>query len=314
MIDFRYHVVSLVAVFLALTVGIVIGATALDRATVDSLRGQVATLSDSNRGLQGTVAAQSRQLHNGDAVIGALAPQTVAGELSRVRVVLVATAETGTGLTDAAARTLESAGATVTGRVQLTDAYTDPRRAADITAFATGGGQPAGLQLPQTTDSAVLGGWLLASVLVQRHGHPLDPAAVSQVLSGFASLQLVRLGDAGVRPADIAVVLATAPATGPDAAARTRALGQLVAALARAGTGRRSALVAGTAASAGSDGLVGAVRSDAGLAAGISTVDDADTAAGRVATVFAIRRQVAGSVGQYGDAASAQELFPPTQP
>ena len=38
MINLRYHVVSLVAVFLALGVGVLMGSTVIDRVTVDQLR------------------------------------------------------------------------------------------------------------------------------------------------------------------------------------------------------------------------------------------------------------------------------------
>ncbi len=39
MIDFRYHLVSIVAVFLALAIGIVLGSTELQGTTLDALRG-----------------------------------------------------------------------------------------------------------------------------------------------------------------------------------------------------------------------------------------------------------------------------------
>ena len=38
MIDFRYHLVSIVAVFLALAIGIVLGSTELQGTTIDALR------------------------------------------------------------------------------------------------------------------------------------------------------------------------------------------------------------------------------------------------------------------------------------
>ena len=38
MIDFRYHLVSIVAVFLALAIGIVLGSTELQGDTIDALR------------------------------------------------------------------------------------------------------------------------------------------------------------------------------------------------------------------------------------------------------------------------------------
>ena len=46
MINFRFHLISLVAVFLALGVGVAMGASFIDRATVDSLRGRVDDLDD----------------------------------------------------------------------------------------------------------------------------------------------------------------------------------------------------------------------------------------------------------------------------
>ena len=41
MINLRYHIVSLIAVFLALGIGVAMGSTFLDRATVDNLNGQL---------------------------------------------------------------------------------------------------------------------------------------------------------------------------------------------------------------------------------------------------------------------------------
>ncbi|MBW8804074.1 MAG: copper transporter, partial [Catenulisporales bacterium] len=41
MIDFRYHVVSIVAVFLALTVGLVIGSSYLSKIAYDGLNHQL---------------------------------------------------------------------------------------------------------------------------------------------------------------------------------------------------------------------------------------------------------------------------------
>ena len=40
MVDFRYHLVSIIAVFLALAVGIVVGTAALNGPVLDSLRGK----------------------------------------------------------------------------------------------------------------------------------------------------------------------------------------------------------------------------------------------------------------------------------
>ena len=44
MINLRYHIVSLTAVFLAIGIGLTLGSTFLDRATVENLNGQLESL------------------------------------------------------------------------------------------------------------------------------------------------------------------------------------------------------------------------------------------------------------------------------
>jgi hypothetical protein len=310
-IDFRYHLVSLVAVFLALTVGIVIGTTQLDRVVLGNLRGEVDSLGADKRVLQRQVTGLRQQVGDADSATGSLTPRVVAHALDHARVVLVATPQAAGTLTDAVQKVLEQAGAQVTGRVRLTDDYADPQRSADLKSYVTGGGQPAGFQLPETDDAGVLGAALLSYVLVRggAGGPGADPAAVSQVLSGFASLQMLRTEGPQPTPGDYAVLVTAEPVRGSSAPDRIQTLGQLASALDRRGKG---ALVAGTPAAAGADGLVGAVRTDAGLAGSISTVDDANTAAGRIATVFALVQQGAGRSGQYGTADSAEAPIPPT--
>jgi hypothetical protein len=306
-ISFRYHLVSLVAVLLALALGLALGATGLSRAVLDDLRGQVKRVSDERRTLQADVRTLREQVHTADAMTAALAPRIVAGALTGRPVVLVGAPRADAGVTDGVQKVLEQAGARVTGRVRLTDDYADPRRAADLKSFVTSGGQPAGFQLPESNDAGVLGAALLSYVLVRGRASGADPAAVSQVLSGFSTLQMLRVESEQLAPAEYAVVVASAAAAG--GADQGRALAQLVGALDRAGKG---AVVAGTAAAAAPDGLVGLVRADAGLATAVSTVDDAQAAAGRLATVFALTQQAAGESGQYGVAGNADAPFPPT--
>src|ERR687893_1776051 len=54
MISFRFHIVSLTAVFLALAIGIAVGASVVDRATVD-------TIEDQLRGVQRRAEATNRE-------------------------------------------------------------------------------------------------------------------------------------------------------------------------------------------------------------------------------------------------------------
>jgi hypothetical protein len=306
-ISFRYHLVSLVAVLLALALGLVLGATQLSGAVLDDLRAQVKQGGAQRQALAGQTRLLAGQVRDADAVTAALAPRIVAGTLRGTRVVLVGTPQADASISDGVQKILEQAGARVTGRVRVTDDYADPRRAADLRSFVTSGGQPAGLQLPESDDAGVLGAALLSYVLVHRSGRGAEPAAVSQVLSGLSTLQMLRVESEQVTPADYAVVVTSATVRG--GADPGRALGQLVGALDHAG---RGVVVAGTAAAAGPAGLVGLVRADGALPTAVSTVDDVQTAAGRVATVFALTQQAAGQAGQYGTAGNADAPFPPT--
>ena len=49
MIDFRYHLVSLIAVFLAVALGIIIGTTALNEPILANIEGQVTDLEQDKR-------------------------------------------------------------------------------------------------------------------------------------------------------------------------------------------------------------------------------------------------------------------------
>ncbi|MFL6129752.1 MAG: copper transporter [Mycobacteriales bacterium] len=308
MIDFRYHVVSLVAVFLALALGVLLGTTQLSGAVSDDLRGQVRQLDSDKRQLQTELRTLQGRTRSDDTVTAALAPKLVAGTLRDAKVVLVATPQAADSTGDGVQQALERAGAQVTGRVQLTDDYADPRRAADAKAYVTGGGQPAGFQLPESADAGVLSGALLSYALLGTKKDDPTPAVTSEVLAGFASLRMLRVDSAQVTPGDLAVVVASGPVQGAEPAARLQALGDLVSALDGAG---RGAVVAGTPAAAGRDGLVAAVRADSGLASAVSTVDHADRPVGQVAAVFALAQQSAGRSAQYGTAAGAEAPFPP---
>ncbi|NUT46954.1 MAG: copper transporter, partial [Saccharothrix sp.] len=55
---------------------------------------------------------------------------------------------------------------------------------------------------------------------------------------------------------------------------------------------------------------VGVARADTAATSVLSTVDDADTAAGRVVVVLALREQLAGKAGRYGVAGNAEGPAP----
>ncbi len=118
---------------------------------------------------------------------------------------------------------------------------------------------------------------------------------------------MLSLDSDSVTPADSAVVLTGGAPRGEDAADRNGTLLDLVTALDAAGSG---AVVAGDDASAGENGLVGAVRGDPELATAVSTVDNVTSPSGQVSTVLALGREREGASGAYGTGEDAQPVPP----
>jgi len=310
-IDFRYHLVSLIAVFLAVALGIVIGTTALNAPILEDLEGEVAALAEDKRELETQTRELQTQLDTSDAFEQAVAPSLVAGNLAGRSVVLVAAGE------DVATETVEEvstlvgqAGGTLTGTVRLQPGYSDPATAAEVQSYVTGPGLPTGVTLPETDDTGQLVGSLLAQVLMRpaAPGAPApDTAALSSVLAGLRALDVLDVESSSVTPADFAVLLTAGAPAEQDAAQRTDTLVDLALALDAAGSG---AVVAGDSASAGDTGLVGVIRADPENSAAVSTVDNVDAASGRISTVLALGRESQGTSGAYGTGEDAQPVPP----
>ena len=311
MIDFRYHLVSLIAVFLAVALGIVIGTTALNAPILEDLEGEVAALTQDKRELETQTEELQAQLDTGDAFDQAVAPALVAGSLAGRSVVLVATGD------DVATETVEEvsalvgqAGGTVSGVVRLQPGYSDPATAAEVQSYVTGPGLPTGVTLPETDDTGQLVGSLLAQVLMRPAAPGAtvpDTAALSSVLAGLRALDVLDVDSASVTPADFAVVLTAAAPQEEDTEQRTDTLVDLALALDAAGSG---AVVAGDAAANREAGLVGVIRSDPEDSAAVSTVDNVDSASGRISTVLALGRESQGTSGAYGAGEDTQPVPP----
>jgi hypothetical protein len=307
-IDFRYHLVSLIAVFLAIALGIIIGTTALNEPILADIENQVSDLEQDKRSLEDRTQQLQTQLDTAEAFEQTVAPSLVAGALTGSRVLLVVTNE------DVSPETVEDvttligeAGATVSGTLRLQPEYSDPSSSSALQNYVTGGGRPAGIQLPETDDTGELVGSLLAQVLmVPPGGTAPDATAASTVLAGLEALDVVAQ-ETAVGPADYAVVLTAGGFSGEDADERNGTVVDLVRALDAAGSG---AVVAGDAASAGETGLIGVVRADPALSSVMSTVDNVETTAGQISTVLALAREGEGTSGAYGTGEDAQPVPP----
>jgi hypothetical protein len=310
-IDFRYHLVSLIAVFMAIALGIIIGTTALNEPILADIEGQVTELEQDKRSLEDRTQALQAQVESAEAFQEVIAPSLVAGTLANRSVLLVVAND------DVAPETVEQvsalvvqAGGTVSGTLDLQAEYSDPSTSSSLQSYVTGSGLPAGVQLPpSTSDAGQLVGSLLAQVLMipGSGGSAPSGASVSSVIAGLGALDVLSVASDSIAPADYAIVLAGGAFTGDDAAERNTTVVELVSALDSAGSG---AVVSGDGGSAGENGLIGAIRADPALSAAVSTVDNVASAAGRISTVLALGREGEGTSGKYGTGEDAQPVPP----
>jgi len=313
-IDFRYHLVSLIAVFLAVALGIVIGTTQLNGPLTDNLQNQVTALQGDKRSLEDQTQLLQTQLDDVGRFDEAVGPTLVQNSLTGRSVVLVvATPDLDTEVVEGLTALLGSAGATVTGTVRLTDTYAAAADGA-LESYLAGPGVPASVVRPDTDDLGELLASVLAQVLmVPGAGSPdagVAPSTTdtSTVLAGLEELEVLSQETSSVSPADFAVVLSAGVLGGEDVETRATALVQLATALDDEGSG---AVVAGDLASAGDGGLVAAVRTDQTATAAVSTVDNVTTAAGRISTVLALATEGTGTSGEYGVGEDTQPVPQP---
>jgi len=317
-IDFRYHLVSLIAVFLAVALGIVIGTTQLNGPLTDNLQAQVTDLQSDKRALEDRTQVLQDQLDDVGGFEEAVGPTLVADSLAGRSVVLVVvdSEDVTTEVVEGMTALLASAGATVTGTLRLTDDYGTAAVEDSLRSYVTGPGRPVDTTLPETDDTGEIVASLLAQVLmVPGEGSPTAgqvPASTStsSLLAGLTELDVLSQDTASVSPADHAVLLSAGPVDEDEDSDRLAALIQLAAALDAGGSG---AVVAGDPDGTGEGGLVLAVRADEAVSAAVSTVDNVTVAAGQISTVLALAAEGRGVTGAYGVGEDTQPV-PPLAP
>jgi hypothetical protein len=119
MINFRFHVVSLIAIFLALALGVVIGAGVIDRGVVDALDNRLNTVEAKSDRIQSDndrLSGENQQLNG---AIGDLEPFAVNTSLQAENVGIVAVRGVNGDQVKATVTASQQAGGTVTGTLWL---------------------------------------------------------------------------------------------------------------------------------------------------------------------------------------------------
>ncbi|WP_435209018.1 copper transporter [Micromonospora sp. bgisy143] len=309
MINFRYHVVSLTAVFLALAIGLVVGTAALNGPVADSLKQQVTGLRKDNQQWRQQVANMEKQLGLEEEFAEEMSQVVLPGTLSGRRVVVLSLPN-GRDHTEGVLKKLQLAGATITGRVDLQDKFINPDNNSNLLELAVTAARPTAQTtgLPGNGHGVETSSALLASVLLDRAQGtaPVSDADRRAVLAAYNNAGYLTTDNNKVTgPAEAVVVVSGQPYVDKDSEKRDESVVKIAEQFDRTG-----AIVVGGNGSAGGN-VVSVVRGDPVLSQTISTVDNANTVQGQLVTSLALVQQLTEKkAGQYGVGDNAASLLP----
>jgi len=305
LISFRFHIVSIVAVFLALAIGIVVGSTVIDRAIVEGLRNRVDDVSDNLDERQAANDALQTEVDQLEGFVNDAAAITVDDRLSDTVAVVVTDEGVDRDPVDRTIALLGQAGSTVRGVLTVDSSWAleDPEQQAAL-AEVVDLDAGSSVEELQARAASLLVTDLSSSVEVVDDGTgALDQ--ISEVgLVAYESLADV----VAPRPRRVLFVVVSGPAntlgssahTEPFATAAAESAGAVVVAEvwreAENGPERADSLAT----------ILGSPT----LRSEISTVDDLDLAPGPTTVLLALVAAQAGEVGHYGVAVEADSYAP----
>jgi hypothetical protein len=317
-IDFRYHLVSIVAVFLALAIGIVLGSTELQGTTLDSLH----ALSNSLKNQLNAVSAQrdgyEQQASASDAFLKTAESKLLDGTLAGDRVVIVtepgAPSAVVAGVKEAAAMS----GAAISGTVALETKFNDLSGAtqASLSAInaqlATSNGATLAPASASQTGYQQNAAQLIASAILNQTADQvgLTTAQAQLVLQAYAQGGYLTESGAPWNRATLAVIVA--PGSAPADGANDPANQVLLAVAQEFAPMSAATLVVGSVAGTAPAGSAISVLRGSSVSGQVSSVDNADTTLGQISTMWAFAAQLAGgkpkSYGVLGASAVSPEV------
>lgn len=312
MISFRYHIVSLVAVFLALAVGVALGGGPLQGKADTTLVDQVATDRETKTQLQDRISALRATNAFTDHFAAAAAPRLVAGALRGHVVSLVVLPGAAPSDVKGVRSLVRTAGGAVGTTVQVDDSLLDPSGKQLVDELGTQlGDRASGVRIPaDASPYQRLGGLLARAVGTDHSGGAAVDGTATSILAGLDTAKLVSAEGAPARRGDL-VLLVAGDGTGQSADEAKGAASIVTTVAETVDQDTAGAVLAGPVASASSGGLVAALRGDAATAGDVSTVDALGRTAGQVVTVLALAGQAAGRTGHYGAVDAADGAVPP---
>jgi Copper transport outer membrane protein, MctB len=335
-IDFRYHLVSIVAVFLALAIGIVLGSTELQGPAYNLLNQTTAKLQNELDQANSQRDTAQQQASLGANYAQAVQPVVLHNLLAGQRLLIItepgAPASVVTAIGNAAT---QDAGATVTGQIALqskffdnSDTTLDALNQINLAMSQADGvvlntGPPYQQQAAQVIAGEILTrasrspgvGTASQQPSTQPSTSPSagqQDTAAATMLDAYANAGFLTISGQPSVPATLVVIVTpqTAPSDGS-----ADPLDQLLVPVAEELAAQSSAtVVAGVSANSGPGGPIAVLRASS-AASKVSTIDDADFVAGQSVVIQALATQLnGGNPGSYGFADGASAVAPSPAP
>ena len=300
MIDFRYHLVSIVAVFLALAIGIVLGSTELQGTTLDALRALNTSLTNKLNAADAQRNSYAQQAGASDTFLKTAEPKLLGAMLTGDRIVLVTEPGSPSSVVNGVKLAAALAGATVTGTVALQPKFNDLSGATQASLSAINAQQASATGTPLSTATASQTGYqqnaaqLIGTAILNTTADQtgLTVPAAQLLLQAYAQGGFLSDSGAPWNRATLAVIVA--PGSTPADGANDPANQVLLAVAQEFAATSAATLVAGSVAGTSPAGSAISVLRNSSVAGKVSSVDNADTTLGQISAMWAFATQLAG--------------------
>ena len=310
MISFRYHIVSIVSVFLALAVGVALGGGPLKGEVDNTLVEQVEADREAKAELQREISALRTGNEFTDEFSAGVAPRLVGGSLEGRPVTLVVLPGAAESSVTSLTELVELAGGSVGGTVRVGEELIDVSNKQLVDELGTQ--LAAGVSDVTVPDDAGpydrLGALLARAVATDEDGGADVDDPADSILSGLSTADLVSPSDELQRRGSLVVVVA---GEGAESEQEREGVSAVVSSVVKSlDSATDGVVVAGPVEAAQRAGVVAGVRSDVVASRDVSTVDTLGRGAGQVVTVMALAEQAQGGAGHYGAVDAADGAMP----
>ena len=318
MIDFRYHLVSIVAVFLALAIGIVLGSTELQGPAYNLLDKTTSKLQNELGQVSSQRDAAQQQATEGEMYAQAVEPTVLRGLLTGQRLLIVTEPGAQSSVVSGISSAALAAGASITGQVNLAPKFFDTSGTTQDSLNQTtlDVAQAAGIQLDGSATYQQQAAQVIASEILAAASPGGKPPASDQsteastMLQAYAASQF--LSTTG-QPASTATLAIVVTPQNPPSDGSADQLDQVLVPLVTELAAKSSAtVVVGSSAGSGAGSPIAVLRSN-NVSSQVSTVDDADLVSGQTVAIQALAVGLAGGkAGSYGFTANGATAIAPS--